>query len=300
MPAIDHAAEVAALATVVRVTFDDLVALGRPLPPAALAALQLVEAWVAGEPISIAALDAAKDAAHENGVPYAKRTKDSTASWAGSTAGNLAVLAKKERGWQGVPESVLNAAACTLEALRVDGVKRRAALDAIYREALARVPRRAPGKAKPKAKAKARSTSFAKQLGAAANRRLAARRPCFDEAQRGTDDQLRELLLQRGYAVPAAVLAFDARYGGLRAADDASDEAQDWLFGAYACLRSDAHRDPRGDQASWVPVAYSPSDCIFFLDEAGVAWALDTIADTRCTRYADDGDAMMKRIFTED
>jgi hypothetical protein len=312
MPAMkkDHRIEVAALAAVVRAVFVDLAALGRTPPAQAMAALELVDRWLAGSSsltaggadIDVAALQAAADLSHQDGVPYAQREKDRSLNWARTAAGNLAWMAKKDRGWE--KPSVMDAAFYALSSLGIAGTKDDVQLEAIRKAALKNAPDFAEAssgkpKSKPvKAGPKLKRVDLSKFIGAAAQKRLAKRKPMFDAAQRGDEAALRALLSKRGYVAHDAVLAFDARYGGLVAADSPGEEGFDWLFGAFACLKSNAHADPRG-KAGWVPVAYSPNDCIFYLDEKGAAWVIDTIGDTKPSRYASDGDAMLKRIFTE-
>jgi hypothetical protein len=275
----------------VRVVLNDLAA-HRAVPAHALAALELVESWLTGAAVDAAALQAAADLAWQDGVPYAQREKDRSLSWARTAAGNLAWLAKNDRGWQ--ESSILDAASYALSSLGVAGVKDIDQLGVIRKAALKKAPKSAPEKAAP-----VKRVDLSAFIGAAAQKRLAKRKPMFDAAQRGSEAELRALLNERGYVAHDAVIAFDARYGGLIVADSPGEEGYDWLFGAYACLKSNAHTDPRG-KAGWVPVAYSPNDCIFYLDEKGAAWAIDTIEDTKASRYAKDGDAMMKRIFSED
>ncbi len=298
----DHAAEVASLAAVVRVVFDDFAALGRVVPDDAMAALALVEQWVEGKPIEVADLQAAEDRSHQEGFSYAQREKDRALAWARGAAGNLAWTAKKARGWQQGRQSVMDAALYTLSSLGIATTKDHAQLEALRVQALAQAQARARALPKKKAaaaskKTKAISTDLSAFIGKAANNRLAGRCPIFDLAQRGSAAALRALLRKRHFMAHDAVMDFEQRFGGLVVADQGSQEGDDWIFGAYACLKSNAHADPHGAKPSWVPVAYSPNDCIYYLDDKGAAWAVDTIADTKASRFASDANAMMKRIF---
>jgi hypothetical protein len=72
-----------------------------------------------------------------------------------------------------------------------------------------------------------------------------------------------------------------------------------WLFGAHACLRSEAHAAPRGGKRKLVPVVYSPNDIIYFLDADGKAWAQDTIEESRATRYAESGRELVTQIVQQ-
>ncbi|MCE9598336.1 MAG: hypothetical protein K8S54_10250 [Spirochaetia bacterium] len=81
-------------------------------------------------------------------------------------------------------------------------------------------------------------------------------------------------------------------------ADEIGEAGYDWIFGACACTRSNAHKNPRGQEPGWVPIAYSPDDVIFFMDEDGFVWMIDTIEDTEHTRFAESGDDFMKQLFS--
>ena len=206
---------------------------------------------------------------------------------------------EKDRGWEKAGQSVLDAAFYTLSSLNIPGTKDDKALQVIYKAALkeaAKLP--APKETKP-VKDINPAADFTALIGAAAMKRLAKRHPVFEATSRGDKTKLGALLKKTGYPHHACVTAFDAVYGGLVVADAPREEGYDWLFGAYACLQSGAHKDPRGDKPSWVPIAYSPNDVIFFMDEKGVVWARDTIAETKSARYAASGDAMMKRLLSE-
>lgn len=295
----DHRQETFALTAVVRTVFADYTALGHEVPEHASHALALVESWLYGGKITAKAMQAAADLSHEEGVRFEKREKDRSHAWARGAAGNLAWFAKKDRGWEKAGQSVLDAAFYTLSSLNIPGTKDDKALQVIYKAALkeaAKLPKQATPKTR---KPESPTPDFTGLIGAAAMKRLAKRNPVFETKSRGDKTKLTALLKKRGYPPHACVSTFDAAYGGLVVADSPGEEGYDWLFGAYACLKSGAHKDPRGDKPSWVPVAYSPNDGIFYMDEKGAVWAIDTIAEIRATRYAVSGDAMMKRLLTE-
>lgn len=295
-----HREQIGGLAAVVRATFADLEGHGRAPSPDAIAALELVEQWIADGLIDSDTLQAAAHRSHQEGVKFVDREKDRALSWARTAAGNLAWMAKKDRGWQEAERSTMDAAVYALDSLNTPSVKDRKALEAIQKAAQKKVGAAPapPAASRPK-KPKPRSTNLAAFLGAKANARLARRHPVFEAKQRGDDDRLRTVLAARGYPAHAALFTFEARYGGLVFADGPGEEGDDWMVGAYACLSSDAHKEPRGGRASLVPVAYSPNDLIFYLDADGSAWAEDSIEDPAAAPYAPDGDAMMKRILTE-
>lgn len=295
----DHRHETFALAAVVRTAFADYTALGHKVPEHASQALALVESWLNGGKITAKAMQAAADLSHEEGVRFEKREKDRSHAWARGAAGNLAWFAKKDRGWEKAGQSVLDAAFYTLSSLNIPGTKDDKALQVIYKAALKEAGKLPAKPAANAAKNKNPPADFTALIGAAAMKRLAKRKPVFETKSRGDKTKLTALLKKRGYPPHACVSTFDAAYGGLVVADSPGEEGYDWLFGAYACLKSGAHKDPRGDKPSWVPVAYSPNDGIFYMDEKGAVWAIDTIAEIRATRYAVSGDAMMKRLLTE-
>lgn len=295
----DHRQETFALAAVVRVVFADYAALGRKVPPHATQALAKVESWLNGDAVDPQALQAAADLSHEEGLPFAKREKDLSLTWARGAAGNLAWFAKKDRGWQNAQQSVMDAAFYTLSSLKISGTKDDVALEAVRTAALkeaAKLPKAAEPKTKNK---KDLAPDFTALIGVAAMKRLAKRNPVFDAKVRGDKNKLAAILKKKGYPTHPFITAFDAVYGGLIVADSPGEEGYDWLFGAYACLKSNAHKDPRGDKPTWVPIAYSPNDVIFFMDEKGAVWAIDTIADKKAAPFAKSGDEAMKRLLTE-
>jgi hypothetical protein len=289
----DHRAEVFALSTVLRAVVEDFAAQAKNVPEDACAALAAVDAWLQGGTLDAVALQTAADRSFQTGIPRAQREPDRALGWLRTAAGNLAWLAKKDRGWQTGSQAVLDAASYALSSLGSTGIRGQAALEALHAHALAN----APASKRQSKKDKPLRVDLSAQIGQAANRRLARRHPLFDPKRRGDEAQLRALLAEKKYAVHQAVLAYDARYGGLVAANAPDEEGHDWIFGAYACLRSDAHVDPRGDQPSWVPVAYSPNDEIYFIDDQGAVWVIDTVAADRAIRFADHADGMMRRVF---
>jgi hypothetical protein len=115
-----------------------------------------------------------------------------------------------------------------------------------------------------------------------------------DPARRATRAQLLATCKAQGFTMHASVAAFEAAYGGL--------VLDGWLFGAHACLASQAHAAPRGGGKArkLVPVAYSPNDVVYFLDEKGRGFAQDTIEETSATPYAVNGRALVTRILLHD
>lgn len=292
----DHRREIAALTAVVHALFAEFESHKKEIPDHARDALARVDEWLAGKNTSAAELQKVADLSHEDGIPYAQREKDRATSWLRTAAGNLAWMAKADRGWQTADQSILDAATNTLGSLGVDGNEAGKKFKDIYKKAL-KVAHAGSSSAKNEKKpiAPRAAIDFSEFIGSAAMKKLAKCNPVMDAKLKKSEKDLKSFLTKKKYSAHQAVLAFDARYGGLIAADGAGEEGNDWLFGAYACLKSKAHKDPRGKE-DWVPVAYSPNDIIFYMDAKGVVWADDSIEGSQ-GRYAKNGDAMVARIF---
>lgn len=283
-----------ALAAVVHALIVDFESYGKKIPPEARDAVALVDDWIAGKNVSTVKLQKVANLSHEDGVRFADREKDRATRWLRTAAGNLAWMAKADRGWQTADQSILDAATNTLGSLGIDGNAADMKFKDIYKKALAAAPASLPEE-KSKKPGKNSKVDFSKFIGVAAMKKLAKCNPVLDAKLRKGEEDLKSLLTKKKYSAHKAVLAFDARYGGLIAADGEGEDGNDWLFGAYACLKSKAHKDPRGKE-DWVPVAYSPNDIIFYMDAKGVVWADDTIDGSK-GKYAKNGDEMVGKIF---
>ncbi len=264
-----HLDEVAALAVVVHSAFEKLGALGKKISPAATAALRLIERWLAGSVVSAEELQSVAKAAHEDDLPLAKREKDRALSWANTAAGNLAYVALKRRDWKDGVRTVMDAAVYTLEAAGKDGLQIRHEFEALRANALVNPTR---------------PVAPVKQWKINPKSRPAA-------------PEVAAVLFEFGYPAHDPVLQFEVSYGGFVFAQN---EEPYWIFGAYDCLKSGAHKNPRGKsgltgKAALVPVAYSPNDVIYYLDGYGVAWVHDTI-EGELEKFADDGVRMMASI----
>ncbi|MFN8396573.1 MAG: hypothetical protein U0176_18250 [Bacteroidia bacterium] len=137
------------------------------------------------------------------------------------------------------------------------------------------------------------------------DRLLAQRGGVMDPDQRGSRIDLEKACAAHDYVLHPSVVDFEEEFGGLLLPDEGNVLDKDepyWLFGAYACLTSEAHVAPRGGSKArkLVPVVYSPNDVIYFLDAQGKAYAQDTIEDTKAAQFAENGKAMMCRILLED
>ena len=308
----NHFFEVAALTVVVRSVVDELAGRDRPLKGPVCEVLALVERFDAGEGVTLPELVAAQAGAQsDDALPLKEREQDRAVRWANTAVGNVAWMAQKGRGWQGGEQFIMDAAGYALSSLRTDGVRDHNALEALRKTALAEVS--AKPKA-PKARRVATKETTPKMpkpvrvrdellpfLGTMANAHLIKCKALFDPEWRGSDNALLALTKAHQLPCPDAILAFERRYGGLLAADSPGDDADDeWLYGAYACLRSGAHGGaPKegGDRGILVPVVYSPNDVIYTLDEHGAAWAEDTLEDPAPMPYASDGDHLVARIL---
>lgn len=290
----DHRSEITALASVVHALFADFESYNKAIPQEAREALALVDDWIAGKNVTAAKLQKAANLSHQDGVRFEQREKDRATRWLRTAAGNLAWIAKADRGWQTADKSIIDAATCTLGSLGQDGNAADKKFKEIYQKALAAVPATHSQKKKKDAKEKP-TVDFSKYIGAAAMKKLEKCNPVLDPKLRKDEKDLKTFLTKKTYPAHKAVLAFDARYGGLIAADGAGEEGTDWLFGAYACLKSKAHKDPRGKE-DWVPVAYSPNDIIFYMDAKGMVWADDTIEGSQ-GKYAKNGDELVAKVF---
>ncbi len=158
----------------------------------------------------------------------------------------------------------------------------------------------------PKSRAsKTPGISLPKRLSPFALAILERRHAVVEKKSRATRAGLATTLKKYDYPINDGVLAFEAAYGGLQVPEygakanwrDAEEPA--WLFGAHACLTSEAHVDPRGGskRRGLVPVAYSPNDVIYYLDRDGQGFGEDTIEDTRAMPFSANGRALMERIL---
>ncbi len=142
---------------------------------------------------------------------------------------------------------------------------------------------------------------IAKALGRN-GRLLAARGARHDRRRTGDRAALAALLARSRYPAHAAVFAFERAFGGLLIPEDRDHDAgfacgPSTLIGAYACLKSGAHTRPDGGRADLVPIAYTPSDGIAYLDRAGVVFAQDTIEDVTVARFAPTGAAAVAKLL---
>ncbi|HWA35762.1 MAG TPA: leucine-rich repeat domain-containing protein [Cyclobacteriaceae bacterium] len=125
-----------------------------------------------------------------------------------------------------------------------------------------------------------------------------------DSSLRASRAQVVKTCKENGYPAHRAVIAFEDAFGGLTMPDEPGKKKNQpyWLFGTNACLSSGAHVRPTGGSKSrkLVPVAYSPNDIIYFLDERGNGYAEDTVEDTKATLYAETGKSLVCRIILDD
>ncbi len=298
----NHAAEVSALTAVVTTAVNELGVAGCMPAEPTREALACVERWVAGEPVTADELEHARAAAHGATAKGTDAAQERALDWANAAVGNLAFMASKARGWQNGERSVMDAAHYMISSLRTGetGIGERletCRVLALERALASATLPKAPKAAVPPVGGKARRIKgeLAPFIGNVACARLSTLKAIVDPARRGDDAALRALLADRQYPVHEPVLAFERRYGGLVMPEAPGSEGTDWSIGAFACLASDEMKN--GAASALVPVAYSPNDVIYFLDEAGTAWAQDTLEDPSAIPFACDGDRMVARIL---
>ncbi|MBA3546694.1 MAG: hypothetical protein H0T76_09450 [Nannocystis sp.] len=263
------------------------------IPPEVLAALNVVTAWLHEGTANLAALEAAREAAH-----CASAARFRAVSWTGTAAGNLCWMACGERGWEDGPRTILDACVYALSSLPDggDGLVIRAALraelDAALESAAREIdvsrPRARPPDPLP-------LPDWREPLGAAALRCLEDQHAVIDPRRRAADEaQLVALLAAHRYQVHPAVLAFDARFGGL-----VTDSLR---VGAFALLSTGRLRERGGKgqkDLGLVPVMLS-GDLIFFLDGNGAAWAQEMIADPDAQPFATRATTMLARHLLQE
>jgi hypothetical protein len=135
--------------------------------------------------------------------------------------------------------------------------------------------------------------------------RLEKRHALLIDSNHASEELLSDTLHSHDYQSNDFVQQFEKAYGGLEMPElgsDSNSRSDSWLFGAYNCLLSQAHVQPRGDvpEAHLVPVVYSPNDIIYFLDPMGRAYAQDTIEEPQATLFAANALAMVCRILLWD
>jgi len=132
---------------------------------------------------------------------------------------------------------------------------------------------------------------------------LTKRGAMTDRTLRATKAQLIKTCGEHGYKPHAAVIDFEASFGGMLIPDGPKMKKDEpvWLFGTYACVTTGGHSSPgRGKKIKLVPVVNSPNDIIYYLDEQGRGYAEDTIEDVSPVRYADDATSLVCRIVFDD
>jgi hypothetical protein len=237
----NHLKEVIAANAVVKELFLEFTKHGKEVLPEALGVVAIVDSWLAGEAQSAESLQVAAESC-ENPLE-----QNLAVRWLATASYNLAWLTKTESSSKKGTQSIIEAATNALSQLGVDGNQAFEKFSAVYQKSLATVTNPKPGKVVKKAK-----------------------------ALKLSPDELSAFLTSRNYASNSHVIAFDVEFGGRQPLSIDDPEAGEWILGAYACLTSNAHLNPRG-RADWVPIAYSPNDVICYIDSSGSVWAVDTI-----------------------
>ncbi len=252
----NHSAEVCALAEVVRAALAEVEESGRILSEPTRRAFACVERWLAGETVTKEELEQAREAAHQSHVAREQREQDQSLVWANAAVGNLAWMAQKARGWKDGERTVLDAAVYMVSSLGGDGGACRERFEALRLSTLEsalvsnHLPK-PPRSATPVLGSRPRRVDGELEpfIGAVASERLSTLAAIFDPTRRGDDKALRDRMKTRRYTVYEPVLAFERRYGGLVMPNALGEEDAEWFFGAYSCLSSSAHGDPRGGDA---------------------------------------------------
>jgi hypothetical protein len=280
----DHRAVVLAQLAVVRRAASLLAEHGVLASAPVDAAIRLVERWATEGGVDGEALAAASRAAWEAGAPHRLASEPHLRAqmWLATGAGNVSTMARKERGWKDTPRTILDAAANALSSLRVPGLPKRTELEQLAADTLAAIepaPRRkkAPGPPRPK------KLGATPELGELANAYLTRRKPMRDPRLTADRATLAALLSARGLPTSEAVLTFEERYGGTRFADVGRGEGADFVLGPYALSKDDATGN---EERGLVPIALSPNDVWYFLDEAGAGWVQDAIEDPEPVPFA--------------
>jgi hypothetical protein len=280
-----HPAVVAAHLAVVRRAAAVLAEHAVEVPAPVTEALALVERWCVAGGVEAAALTAAATAAWDAGTEG--RMSDDRAErarmWLATAAGNLAFLARRERGWKDAPRTILDAAASAASSLRVPGVPDRAAFAALADEHLAN-PAPVPGRRKTAGPPRPKRLGDTSDLGPLVSAQLERWKARRDPRQTTDPSTLAALLGARGLPVSEAVLRFEERYGGTRFAESPASEGMDFVLGPYALCRDDPSTP--GADRGLVPIGLAPSDVWYLLDVDGAAWAQDTIEDPEPVPYA--------------
>ncbi len=281
----DHRTLVLAQLAVVRYVEGVLVAHGVATGTAVTAALALVERQGRDGDVDGDALKAAASAAwdeNEDGRLAAEPSRRA-AMWLATAAGNVCWLARKERGWKDAPRTILDAAASSLSSLRVPDLDGREELAQRALAAEAAVPpaparRKSPGPPRPK------KVGETPELGELASAWWQRQKPRRDPRRQTDAATLAALLRERGFPVTDAVLAFEARYGGICFCEPGDDEGVDVELGPSALLADDAATP--GRERGLVPVAFRPDDVWYLLDAQGAMWVWDTIEQPGPTLFA--------------
>jgi hypothetical protein len=281
----DHRAEVLAQLAVVRHAAAVLAAHGVVENGPAATALALVERWGADGGVDIAALGAAARAAWDDGAADRLTAEPARRAllWLKTGAGNLCAMAQKGRGWQNTPRTILDAATYAISSLRVPGLPERHALEQLAKDALASVPP-APTRKKTPGLPRLKKLGETPELGDVASAWWQKQKPRRDPRLMANQATLTALLQGRGLPAPGAVLDVEARYGGTRFTEPGGAEGVDVILGPYALLVEDAATP--GRERGLVPVALTPNDVWYFVDDAGAMWAWDTIEEPEPVLFA--------------
>jgi hypothetical protein len=297
---------IAEMAFVLRALVDAIETAGSKNVAAHRAALDLVDAFVRGEPAPLEACKAARASVNAACARYARAGSLPPVPKALYAVPIHSLLAMVETGqdhgahWlaaaaEAVPHEEPAAAAKRVAALRVEAEARCTAIDDTP---LARRQPSAETQAAERAlldRARAALTGDALALFDAVG--------AVRDAQRTRDRALLAARLDElGYPASEAVLAFEETFGGLlvpvTADEDWRDDGLYTLVGPWAVFASGYRPHRRDDDpfGALVPVAYGLQDEVYLLDEQGAPWLHDPTGDTYVVPFGANGAELVTRL----
>ena len=293
---------IAEMAFILRALVDAIEAAGSKNVAAHRAALDLVDAFVRGEPATAAGSKAARDAVTKACARYANAWSLPPVQKALYAVPIGAVLTMVETGQDhsayvveqaanAVPDEEPAAGAARVGALRAEAEARAAAIDD------APIARTRTEESEEALLEQARAALSGDALAL-----FDAIRPVRDAQRKGDRAAIAKLLEELGYPPSDAVLAFEEKFGGLlipvTTDEDWRDDGLHTLVGPWAVLDSGYRPHRRDDDpfGALVPVAYGLQDEVYLLDEHGAPWYHDPTGDTYVVPFGANGAELVTRL----
>lgn len=297
---------VAEMAFVLRALIDAIEAAGSKNVAAHRAALDVVDAFVRGEPATAAACKAVRDAVTKACARYANAWSLPPVQKALYAAPIGALLTMVETGQDlgayvlehaahAVPHEGPAAGAQRVAALRAEAEARSGAIDDTPL-----------GRERPGARTQAAERALLERTRAAlsgdALTLLEEIHPVRDAKRTRDRTALAALLAKLGYPASEAVLAFEETFGGLlipvTTDEDWRDDGLHTLVGPWAVLDSGYRPHRRDDDpfGALVPVAYGLQDEVYLLDERGAPWYHDPTGDAYVVAFGASGAELVTRL----